>query len=206
MDYPNYILKPIKENDLRQGFSFRPAMAFLMSELADVDLKMVEDCTIYSRSVGRYVPWYSAKKGGGAITLGNRKKQSITFTENFFSADKEVYAYVAYGDELNAWLRMAAHEVGHLKHAQRFKFLLIYLIIFLFQYARFGHDEAPLEKEANYGSDNYYRLRSYLRSERQPQLLDEIFRSPMSDQLKIEKLKLTLSKFRTKLDEGKTKV
>lgn len=143
-------------------YHFRRPVAHLLHLVSGVDMQLIEDVKIYSRSTFRFIPWYPSSKGGGAITLGNKKWKSITFTENFFSTDQEKYNGRAYGDQLHTWLRLAAHEVGHLAHAQRFGSFIIYLWVFIYQYLLHGHDKAPLEIEAESGRKTYIYFNSYL--------------------------------------------
>ena len=119
-----------------------------------------------SKDAGRvFMPWYSSKKGGGAITLGSARWGSITYTENFFSENKDIYSQAAYADRTSVWLGMSAHEVGHLEHARRYGSLIVYLIAFIAQYMRYGHDAAPLEIEAERGRQTYHRFRFLLKSD-----------------------------------------
>jgi len=136
----------------RKGYFFSPVMVELLHHVANVPLDILRKTKVYSRTPVRYIPFYPAHRGGGAITLGSDTWQSITFTENFFSSDKNLYGNRAYANDLDDWLRLSAHEAGHLNHAVRFKFFIMYLIIFVVQYVRYGHDAAPLEIEADEGT------------------------------------------------------
>ena len=198
MQYPDYILDPINEFKPYNGFRFKPSVAYFLNQISGVEIELIENCTIYSRSLFRFLPWYSAQKGGGAITLGGRAHQSITFTENFFSTDIDDYPHSAYSNVMNTWLRMAAHEVGHLTHAFRYRWLFIYLLVFAYQYLRYGHDDAPLEIEANFGSDNFGQFLSFLRREGQVDSFEEIFRSTMPEKEKVTQLEEILLKFHSK--------
>jgi len=197
LNYPNYILEPIDSNNISLGFRFKPAVAYFLSEIAKVDIGLINNCKVKSRSFVRYIPWYSAQKGGGAITLGNANWQTITYTENFFSDDTSIYPHTAYANKLYTWLSMSAHEVGHLTHAFQYKSIIFYLFIFIYQYGRYGHDKAPLEKEANYGSDNFLRLRKYLTASNQNEKLQHIFESDQNEKEKIKLLEALLIQYRT---------
>lgn len=196
--YPIHLLEPIEKDRPIKGFRFKPAVAFLLSELAGVEYALIRNCKVYSRTAYRYLPWYSAKKGGGAITLGNKNWQSITYTENFFSDDKSLFPHSAYLNNLYTWLNMSSHEVGHLSHAMRYRSLIIYLIVFMIQYTRFGHDEAPLEHEANIGSDNFKDFYRYISMNGQSTVLSEILENDKDEDEKIRKLGIILSKYHTK--------
>ena len=144
-------------------YHYGPAMSRLLSLVSGVSESTIRQTKIYSRQPLRYIPMYPAIKGGGAITLGNKRWTSITYTENFFSTNQQRYGSAAYGNNLNVWLRLSAHEVGHLHHAKRFKSFLIYLIVFAYQYIRFGHDAAPLELEADVGPKVLSKFRHFIR-------------------------------------------
>lgn len=156
--YPKEILQEYTNGGY---FSFTPPVCLLLSLISDVDIDTISKCKILSRSLTQYIPWYKARKGGGAITLGSAKWIRIYFTENFFSDDSDLYGRGAYGTNLSVWLRLASHEVVHIAHAKRFSFILIYLLVFIYQYIVYGHDLAPLEKEADQGTSNYDDFNRY---------------------------------------------
>lgn len=159
-NYPSSVINQ-KEKDVN-SFSFTDSCAFLLSQLTNVDISRIKACKVQSRSLPLYLPWYLARKGGGAITLGNKQKSRIIFTENFFSINQDFYGQAAYGNNTSVWLRMAVHEVMHIQHGVRFGYLFIYILTFLWQYFRFGHDKAPLEGEAEIGVRNYERFNRFL--------------------------------------------
>lgn len=195
MNYNKHILKPIAGDGAKGAFTFSKVMAYFLHILSEVDLRLIENAKIYSRSRYRYIPWYPAHKGGGAITLGSRKKASITFTENFFSGDKVLYKSKAYKSNLHAWIRLSSHEVTHLEHARRYKYFLLYLLVFLYQYIRYGHDRAPLEIEANYGMNRFDALLSFSRYEEGVDLLKVIFNSDLDQAEQIDILNKYWNKF-----------
>jgi len=182
-----YLLEPDPKN--AQIFRYNKVMICLMSLLAEVPEVIIANTRIYSRSPIRYLPFYPAHKGGGAITLGNHKWHSITYTENFFSDDQSRYGAAAYANKVRTWLRMSAHEIGHLNHTLRFRSFLIYLIVFAYQYLKYGHDAAPLEKEADLGTRNLSHFNHYLRSQNQAWTLTSLLTSDKSEAEKIEQLK-----------------
>jgi len=159
--YPKAILEPIENQNAR--FFFTDSATYLLHKLSGLEIKLIKECQIIKRGLPYYLPWYKANKGGGAITLGNRKWSRIVFTENFFSSDTKKYNGRAYSDNIDVWLRMASHEIIHIEHAQRFRSLIIYLIIFIWQYMRFGHDKSPLEKEADQCTSRYYDFDRFLK-------------------------------------------
>jgi len=163
MNYNPNLHTNISQKPRKVKLSFSKPVAYFLSLLSGVDRTTIEDARIYSRSLYRFLPWYNALKGGGAITLGSAKKASITYTENFFSANIQQYKSKAYLNNMHAWLRLSAHEVTHLEHAKRYKYLLWYLIVFGYQYLRYGHDLAPLEIEADLGRFQYDKFISFTR-------------------------------------------
>ena len=60
------------------------------------------------RALGQYRPFYSANKGGGAITLGTGVLYSnITYTENWFNDDPNSHNGHGYGQSIMAWLYLS---------------------------------------------------------------------------------------------------
>lgn len=167
-----------------KGYIYRPFMIELLSRVAKVPKPVLAQTKIYSRSPVRYIPFYSAQKGGGGITLGSDAWQNITFTENFFSTDQDYYMGRAYANDVSGWLGMSAHEAGHLLHAVRFRFLIVYLAFFIYQYARYGHDAAPLEIEAERGRQELLRFQEFLGRG----VLEKLIVSDLEAEVKIDKL------------------
>lgn len=183
--YNKYILKPINNSQEFGPYHFTDSVAHLLGLLSGVDKKRIKKTKIYQRSLFRYLPWYKAINGGGAITLASQSRSSITFTENFFSSDKTKYNHKAYLNNIFSWLRLASHEVGHIQHGVRYKFFLYYLIVFGFQYLRYGHDNAPLEKEADIGSQNFIALVAFCNSKYKANIINDILSQPISEDKKI---------------------
>jgi len=181
----------------KKGYRFSPLMVELLHLVANVPKDILAQTKILPRTLRRYIPFYAAHKGGGAITLGSDSWQSITFTENFFSTDQELFDGRAYANDLNSWLRMAAHEAGHLNHATRYKFLIIYLFVFAYQYLRYGHDTAPLEIEAELGNKKLKQFQVYLHRHQGPQYLHQLILSEAKESKKIERLKANWSDFQS---------
>jgi len=195
LEFPKHILEPNSDNWIKDGFKYKTSVAYLLSELSGVEMKTILNCNVYTRSLRRYRPWYPAQKGGGAITLGNRNWQNITFTENFFSTNKSLYPNSAYGDQTISWLRLSAHEVGHLAHALRYGSIVIYLFKFIYEYTVFGHDKSPLEKEADQGSNNFKSFSIYLNRKEGVSTIEELLKKNISEDEKIQVLQNLLSKY-----------
>ena len=187
-----HLLRPLEGS---RGWQYRPAVQHLLHLVAEVPKPILAQTRIHTRSRGRYLPFYSAMRGGGAITLGSRGWQSITFTENFFSIDQSLYKGRAYGNDVAGWLDMSAHEAGHLLHAVRFRFFIFYLLVFAYQYLRYGHDAAPLEIEAEAGRWQYRQFDAYVRQNSSRSLVD-LITSDSSEADKIEQLNAMWRDFR----------
>ena len=137
-------------------------MSYLFSLVTDADISDINTTKVLSRTYPQYIPWYNASKGGGAITLGNGNWSRIYFTENFFSHNQELFKESAYANNIKVWLRLASHEISHVAHASRFNSIIIYVIVFIYQYIIYGHDKAPLEIEADEGTLKYHRFDHYV--------------------------------------------
>ena len=178
----------IEELENKNVYKFREPVAELLSLVSGVNKRLISETKIYPRSQFRYIPFYNSLRGGGAITLGNSFWHSITFTENFFSNDKQTFKAVAYGDNLSVWLRLSAHEVGHITHTKRFRSFIWYLIVFAYQYIKHGHDDAPLEIEAELGRKTFIQFNNYIKNNFQINL-EYILTSQESDIVKIKLIK-----------------
>lgn len=179
----------ISRTDHKRYFYYTPVMVELLHLVAKVPKQIIKQTKIYCRSAERYIPFYPAHRGGGAITLGSDTWQSITFTENFFSKDQQRYNGRAYADNISSWLGMSAHEAGHLIHAKRFRFFIFYLVMFVYQYLRYGHDAAPLEVEAEIGRKNLIKFQAFLNQKYGTDTLENLLTSDDPDYEKIQKLK-----------------
>lgn len=180
-----YILaKPPKS----KGYRYTKLMVNLLHKVSSVPASIIETTRIYPRSARRYIPFYPAHTGGGAITLGSDTWSSITFTENFFSTDQERYHNRAYANAVDSWLYLSAHEVGHLIHAVRYRFFVIYIIVFIYQYAKYGHDAAPLEIEADIGRKRLRQFNRYICDKEDKGGIRQLVISDLTEQKKIELL------------------
>lgn len=108
-----------------------------------------------------HAPWYAASEGGGAMTIGHIIHVTPAHDPDALGQDAKRW--------LN-WLLLMAHEVGHVRQAQRFGFTAWgrmrftlwaarnYIISFL-RHGRKAHDRARFEIEAERGR---LRLRAWL--------------------------------------------
>ncbi len=194
---PNSILYKHILIPREKAYGFRQPITLLLALVSGVDQELIHNSKVYSRTPSRYLPWYPAAKGGGAITLGTASWQSITFTENFFADDIELYGRSAYANNLHVWLRLSAHEVGHLAHAQKYNSLIVYLLVFAYQYLRYGHDAAPLEKEADSGAINFSKFNSFLRQQYDSNPLQELLLADITDKEKCVQISTLWNKYLT---------
>jgi hypothetical protein len=186
MNYNIKVHRNVSENKDKVKLAFTIPVAYFLSLLSGVERRTIEEARIYARTTIRFLPWYSSLKGGGAITLGSAKNASITFTENFFSDDRELFKSKAYLNNVSAWLRLSSHEVTHLVHAKRFKYLFWYLIVFGYQYLRYGHDRAPLELEANRGSYEFDRFLHFTKYEMGIDFIELLFEGKVNENEQLE--------------------
>jgi hypothetical protein len=132
------------------------------------------------------VPWFRARRGGGAIVLGTASKPKVIFTENFFL--REIYGRKGrhYGNRLDVWLDMLSHEIGHVEQLGRIRHPLRYVVLFAWQYiSTLSHSSAPLEKEAEEGRRKY---RKFIRQLREQSLMKDFYKLLRSDQPDREKI------------------
>jgi predicted dehydrogenase len=190
-NYPASILQPI---DGSSYYRFNASVSYLFSLVTDAELADIENCKIYRRSYPQYIPWYNSRKGGGAITLGNGDWSRIYFTENYFSDDQNYFNGYAHQSNPSTWLRLASHEVSHIAHGRRFGSIIIYLIVFLYQYTLHGHDKAPLEIEADAGTSVYDRFSTYMKVNRGI-TIPELILSDSSEEEKIAVIKESWEEF-----------
>ena len=96
--------------------------------------------------------------GDGRVIRGREE----VLTPNYFEDDPSKYNGNIYGQKPEAWLEMLSHEVGHLNHIAMSKTLSRYLGVFIGQYIRYGHDESPLEKDAEKGRTTFQAFDKYI--------------------------------------------
>jgi len=186
MNYNTRILINKSRIEGKFQLHYTKPLAYFLSLLSNVDMSIIEAAQIYKRTPFRFLPWYKTLHGGGAITLGSEHKANITFTENFYSDDYELFKNKAYLNNLRVWIRLSSHEVMHLEHAKRFKYLLWYLIVFAYEYLRYGHDLSPLEIEANRGCFEYDIFIHFTRYDLGIEFLKLVFDGKMNEEDQIK--------------------
>ena len=96
---------------------------------------------------------------------------------------------------------MSSHEVGHLAHTHRYKSFIIYLIVFAYQYIKYGHDDAPLEIEAEEGSSELNRFNNFLRANGFPKGTHDLILSEKSEEDKTTELEELWLSYKREKDE-----
>ena len=185
--YPRSILIYNANLGLYGGYKFTPSAAHLLSLVSGVDRIYIDNTVVQERAPGQYRPFYSANKGGGAITLGTDIFNSnITYTENWFSDDPNSYEGHGYGQNIMAWLFLSSHEVGHLPQIAKAGNLLKYTLGFVMEYAKSGHDNAPSEIEADKGYEVLKDFNKFIDKTFGNKSLEKLFKSNIRESKKIE--------------------
>lgn len=138
------------------------ASIVLLSEATGADEDLLARVRIrHRRHNWLRAPWYAASEGGGAMTIGHIIH--VTPQHNPDALGQDAMRW------LN-WLLLMAHEIGHVRQAQRFGFTAWgrarftvwaagnYIISFL-RHGRKAHDRASFEIEAERGR---CRLRAWM--------------------------------------------
>lgn len=158
--YPKSILI---YNQATNSYRFTNAASHLLSLVSGVDKRQIQNSVINERGFGRYVPWYFASDGGGAVTLGTPSYHTITYTENFFEDDSSKYNGNGFGQDIYSWLSLSSHEVGHFSQINKEGSAWSYLGEIGSQYfTSFSHDGADYEKEADKGSDLFGQFNNFV--------------------------------------------
>jgi len=176
----------IRYNPITGNYNFTKPAAQLLSLVSGVSRDDILHTVIQERKVGQLRPWFSANKGGGAITVGTKDYKTITYSENFFEDRREAYNGNGFGRNTQAWLSISSHEVGHLPQIDEAGGLFSYLGEFINQYVTTAsHDLANNEIEAEKGSENYIKFRSFVGVEK----INKLFNSEkQSDEDKINRI------------------
>lgn len=179
--------RPILSYNASTGtYSFRPAVAHLLSLTSGLKENIIRDAVIQERAPGHYRPFYRASEGGGAITLGDRSRTSITYTENFFADDPSSFNGNGFGQDSKRWLDISSHEVVHLGQVRVTDSFFGYMFEMANQYFEAGnHDDAPNEKAADWGSTKYRAFNKYINDNFGKDALIELLGNGPSDDKKI---------------------
>jgi RHS repeat-associated protein len=185
--YPRPILIYDAKLGLYGGYKFTQSAAHLLSLVSGVSRVYIDNVVVQERAAGQYRPWYSAKDGGGAITLGSGVLNSnITYTENFFNDDPSSYNGHGYGQDVMAWLSLSSHEVGHLPQIGKAGGFFSYVLGFAIEYAKSGHDAAPSEIEADKGYTVFNAFNKFVNKTYGNGSMEKLFNSDMREGKKVE--------------------
>ena len=166
----------------------KPA-SHLLSLISGVSEDYITNLQILQRGFGHYYPLYNPNKGGGAITIGaNPYHATITITENFFSDNKKTYNGNGYGQDIRKWLGILSHEVKHIDHIKDYGGKVSYLLHFLFQYMKNGHDSVKEEIEADRGMIVFGKFVDFTDKKYGENSLEDLFNSKYSDSIKIKEI------------------
>ena len=164
--WPRPLMSFSKDVGLYGGYYLNKSTVHLLSLVSGVDYQMIERVIIQKRAPGQYWPWYQSDMGGGAMTIGNSSYSAvISFTQNYFEDVRSKYNNHGYGKEIEKWLSLLSHEVGHLPQIDRAGGLFSYVGEFAKQYfLEAGHDGAPNEIEADKGEEVFKDFNRYVNS------------------------------------------
>ena len=166
-------------------YRFTQSAACLLSLVSGVSRFYIENVIIQERGVGHYLPSYSSNNGGGAITLGHSSyKATITYTQNYFADDPTAYDNHGYGQNIQEWLGISAHEVGHIPQIDEAGGLFSYVGEMVKQYAQSGHNDAPNEKEADKGYTNFTQFNTFVNKTYGSGALTDLFNSKTTESKK----------------------
>ena len=204
--YPRAILK----YDARAfphggGYRLTSPAAHLLSLVSGVKESYIANSIIVERGVGHYVPWYSSKKGGGAITLGYSSNSSnIILTQNYFEDDASAYNNHGYGQNISEWLDILSHEVGHIPQIDKNGGMAGYVSNAMMEYLQSaGHDAAPSEKEADLGKTQYRKFNAFVSIKYGKKAISELLSSHNSDKQKINTLDRWWNEYKKSCNESK---
>jgi RHS repeat-associated protein len=201
--YPRSVLIYDPKLGLYGGYKFTQSAAQLLSLVSGVSRIYIDNTVVQERATGQYRPFYSASKGGGAMTLGSGVLNSnITYTENFFDDNPTSYSGHGYGQNVMEWLSLSAHEVGHLPQIGKADGLLNYLFGFVVEYAKSGHDDAPREIEADKGYKTFTAFNSFVNKTYGNGSMEKLFNSDARESKKVE----TITKWWSSYQDKKLKI
>jgi hypothetical protein len=185
--YPRSVLTYDSKIGLYGGYKYTKSAVHLLSLVSGVNKSYIENTVVQERSPGQYRPFYSNNNGGGAITLGtNSYSSNITFTENWFADDPNAYEGHGYGQDVIGWLSLSSHEVGHIPQINQKGGFLGYISSFIAEYAKYGHDAAPSEIEADKGYNSFNSFNSFVNKTFGKDSIKNLFESDNSESQKIK--------------------
>ena len=185
--YPSSLLIYDSKLGFYGGYKFTQSATYLLSLVSGVSEFYIANTIEQERRPGQYRPFYNSNNGGGAITLGtNIFNSNITYTENWFDDNPMSYNGHGYGQNIAKWLYLSSHEVGHLPHVVESNNLVKYILRFVFEYTKYGHDAAPSEVEANKGFYEFDAFYKFINQTYGSGSLERLFNSNRKESEKIE--------------------
>jgi len=137
-----------------------------------------------------------SNNGGGGITIGSDPNNvTMTFTENFFADNSDDYNVHGYGQNVTEWLRMVSHEATHIKRVEQAGGKMKYLVHFIAQYMKYGHDDVPEEQEADANRDKFDDFNDFINNNYGKNALQDLFKSDYSDSQKVQQIDTWWKKF-----------
>ena len=187
------------------GYRLTTPASHLLSLVSGVKESYIANAIIVKRGLGHYVPWYSSRKGGGAITLGySSNKSNIILTQNYFEDDASAYNNNGYGQNISEWLDILSHEVGHIPQIDKNGGMMRYVSNASMEYIKSsGHDEAPSEKEADIGQTQYRRFNAFISNKYGEKAIPELLSSSCSDKQKIQTIDKWWNEYKNSCNETK---
>jgi len=138
----------------RKDHRFNEATRALLTAVTGIPEDLLRRVRVRHRRYNwLHAPWYPASEGGGGLTVGDRIHVTPTHDPATLGNDPERWL---------RWVLLMAHEVGHVRQAQRFgsgtwgrsRFVLWatknYVVSF-FRNGRAAHAKAPFEVDADSG-------------------------------------------------------
>ena len=186
------------------GFRLTAPATHLLSLVSGVKESYIANAIIVKRGFGHYIPWYSSRKGGGAITLGySSNKSNIFLTQNYFEDDASAYNNNGYGQNISEWLDILSHEVGHIPQIDRNGGMMKYVSNAAMEYMEnSGHDDAPSEKEADIGQTQYRRFNAFVSYKYGEKAIPMLLSSSCSDKQKIQTIDKWWNEYKNSCNES----
>jgi hypothetical protein len=178
-------------------YRFTEGATHLLSLVSGVDEFKIYNTEIRNAQASM-LPAYDPYKGGGAITFPstNPNMYRMNFTANFFTTEK--YGRTAYGNNVMRWLRLASHEVGHIRDIDEIGGRIKYFGTFIGGYAKSkGHDKYWREQRAEGGTKEFDAFVTFVNSYYGNGKLKDLFENENNSQTDIiERINQWWSKYK----------
>ncbi len=177
IDEPNKMPQTASVLVKKIDYSFTAA-AHLLSLVSGVNEADISAIKIVN-SVGTLFPLYEVLPGGGAATIKQDGQNTIRMASNYFSTPSIGGKY-DYSNNVNAWLGLASHEVGHLRDIKELDEGPIgYMATFAKGYIAAGsHDGYWREQRAEEGATELDNFKGFINKRYGMGKLRELFENP----------------------------